>query len=386
MHPVKLGISRVEAEIIIRLKSNDYKIMRVLSMTKKFFLSLICLCLAINAVAQDGSDRYDGYIVYYTVTDRVLKEACLTGYAFYGYSDSVLVIPSTTQSGFKITSIAARALRGYTNFTSILIPKTVTSIGNSAFAYCSGLTSINIPESVTTIEGYAFQECKGLTSVTIPESVTSIFHGAFDNCTGLSTVNFNATNCTMMGQNGYSVFKGCTNITSLNIGKNVTKIPDYSFMGCSGFPSVVVPNNVEFIGRGAFSGCSGLVEISLPTAHFSEVSADKLIGRYPFGYIFGTQSYKGGTAVLQTYESFYIPSNLERVSITNSDSLVNNAFQYCSMLTSVSIMSADSKEGHLDIGNSVTLIGDNIFRGCTGLKSATQLLRSDLVHFKAVPD
>ena len=48
-------------------------------------------------------------------------------------------------------------------------------------------------------------------------------------------LNFNATNLSTMSTGGstYVTFIGCTALTTLNIGSNVTKIPEYAFYGCS---------------------------------------------------------------------------------------------------------------------------------------------------------
>ena len=90
--------------------------------------------------------------------------------------------------------------------------------------------------------------------------------------------------------------------------------------------------------------------------------------QYPFGYIFGTISYTGGTEVTHYYygsstssttsTTYYIPASLRSVTVTGG-AILYGAFYNCSMLTSVTI------------GNSVTSIGRYAFYGCTGLTSAT---------------
>ena len=189
-----------------------------------------------------------------------------------------------------VTEIKASAFSGATCLTSVTIPNSVTSIGNYAFRDCSGLTSVTIGNSVTSIGSYAFSGCSGLagellipnsvtsigdntfygcsglTSVTIPNSVTSIGSYAFKNCSGLTTVNFNATNCTTMGGRSgveiLSVFSGCTSFAILNIGDEVTNIPDYAFNGWTGLTTVTIPNAITSIGEGAFGYCSNLATVN----------------------------------------------------------------------------------------------------------------------------
>jgi len=189
-----------------------------------------------------------------------------------------------------VTEIKASAFSGATCLTSVTIPNSVTSIGNYAFRDCSGLTSVTIGNSVESIGSYAFSGCSGLagellipnsvtsigdntfygcsglTSVTIPNSVTSIGSYAFKNCSGLTTVNFNATNCTTMGGRSgveiLSVFSGCTSFAILNIGDEVTNIPDYAFNGWTGLTTVTIPNAITSIGEGAFGYCSNLATVN----------------------------------------------------------------------------------------------------------------------------
>ena len=72
----------------------------------------------------------------------------------------------------------------------------------------SSLYDVDIPEtvvyegvtySVTSIERLAFG-FSSITSVTIPSSITAIKLYAFHHCSALTVVNFNATNCIIMGE------------------------------------------------------------------------------------------------------------------------------------------------------------------------------------------
>ena len=76
----------------------------------------------------------------------------------------------------------------YSDFSSIIIGKNVTSIGCSYFQHCESLINVVIPDSITSIAEYAFYECKALTSVTIPHGVNKIGSNAFKGCTSLNEV------------------------------------------------------------------------------------------------------------------------------------------------------------------------------------------------------
>ena len=374
-----------------------------------------------------------------------------------------------------VTSIGKDAFRSCTGLTSVTIGNSVTSIGDSAFRFCYKLvevynkstlsittgsssdgyvayyaknvytneggsklttdengyviytngyakilvaytgteTELTLPSDITKIYQYAFYDCSGLTSVTIPDRVTSIGERAFYRCTGLTTVNWNATECTSVGFLS-SMFEGCSNFATVNIGDNVkiipakafrdctgltsvtiggsvtsignyafyncssltsvtvpdsvTNIENYAFAGCSGLTSVTIGNGVTSIGEGAFQGCSSLESITIPFVGAKAGVASSDTYQYPFGYIFGTSSYTGGVATEQDYygnstssttsTTYYIPSSLKSVTVTGGN-ILYGAFYNCSGLTSVTI------------GNGVTSIGKAAFWGCSGLTSIT---------------
>ncbi|MGN0415386.1 MAG: X2-like carbohydrate binding domain-containing protein [Agathobacter sp.] len=66
---------------------------------------------------------------------------------------------------YKVTSIAANALKNNKAVTRVTIGKYVTSIGSRAFYKCINLTSITIPSKVTKIGDYAFRGCSKLKSI-----------------------------------------------------------------------------------------------------------------------------------------------------------------------------------------------------------------------------
>ncbi len=255
--------------------------------------------------------------------------------------------------------------------------------------------AITIPSTlggypVTSIGDYAFWHCTGLTSVTIGSGVTSIGSSAFSGCTGLITVNFNATNCTSMGRSSYPVFEGCTNLKTVNIGENVKTIPDYAFEDCTGLTEITIPDSVISIGSSVFSGCSSLESIAIPFVGYTRYS-DVYI--YPFGDLFGEESYEGSVKVLQSnyHDSYgtslfpniayYLPASLKHVTVTGG-TILCGAFYNCSGLTSITIGEGVTEIGfeacyncvnlqNINIPDSVNYIGENAFYGCTNLTYQT---------------
>jgi hypothetical protein len=223
-----------------------------------------------------------------------------------------------------------------TTIQYLTIGNQVTAIREDTFYGCSGLTTVNYNAiNCTAIGDYgysyypAFSGCSNITTLNIGEEVETIPAYAFYGWSGLTTVNFNAINCTTMGSSSYPVFSGCNNITTLNIDSEVQTIPVCAFWGCSGLTSVTIPNSVTVIGGSAFSDCDGLTSITI------------------------------GNSVTEIGDAaFYDCDGLTSITIGNSVTEIGDfAFSYCSGLTS------------LTIGNSVTKIGDAAFRNCNGLTS-----------------
>ena len=299
-----------------------------------------------------------------------------------------VVIPDTVvydNVSYEVRTISASAFKSNKSITSITIPKSITSIGSSAFLGCSvlmsvkwnaancadftstastqpfngltnissiefgdevtkipaylcyGLTGLNstltIPDSVTTIGNYAFYNCSGLDSVNIGKAVTSIGSSCFSGCTGLMSVKWNATKCADFTSTASSrPFNGLTNITSIEFGNEVMKIPAYLCCGLTGLNcTLAIPSSVTTIGNYAFSNCSGL--------NGTMVIPDQVISIG--NSVFINCSGLSGTLV--------IPDAVVSIG--------SNAFNGCSGLDSVIV------------GKSVTSIGSSSFSGCTGLLS-----------------
>lgn len=97
------------------------------------------------------------------------------------------------------------------------VPDSVISIGQYAFSY-SKITSIDLSR-VQSLSEYAFSDCKNLVSVILPEYEQNyIGYCVFNNCTNLEEVTINANPWSYYDD----TFRDCNNISTINIGKNVS--------------------------------------------------------------------------------------------------------------------------------------------------------------------
>lgn len=166
---------------------------------------------------------------------------------------------------------------------SFIIPDTVNIINAYAFAGCTHLKNIILPNSLTQMGFGAFEYCIHLTSIKIPRAITRIEGSAFSLCTSLDTVDFDAINCESMenlqtDDDGVLcceawTFEGCGSLNTINIGSEVTTIPDFAFSFCEYVSSIELPASVRGIGKNAFSYCKQLEEITL-TASVTSIGKD----------------------------------------------------------------------------------------------------------------
>ena len=311
------------------------------------------------------------------------------------------------------TRIGDYAFYGCTDITSVIIPDSVTSIGGFAFYDCTGLTSVTIPDNVTSIGSYAFSGCTGLTSVTIGKGVTSIGTYVFNNCTALEKLYWNAVSVAdYSSEYSCGFYKAGTSGSGIEVvfGDGVEKIPAYLFATSSSsyapnLKSVTIPDSVTSIGSGAFKNCTSLTGVYITDfaawldIEFGSSTANPLyyakklyingelsttivipegttsIGAYAFEGCTGITSVTIPDSVTSIgTEAFYNCTGLAGVYITDLAAWCNISFGNGSAnpLYYANNLYVDGKlVTALSIPDSVTSIGDYVFRGCTALTSVT---------------
>lgn len=161
---------------------------------------------------------------------------------------------------------------------------------DSAFYNLSDLVTVNMPDGLRYIGDMAFAWNQGIREITIPRGVEYVGGFAFWRCGNLTTINYNADSCLLAcppyNSNGYynPVFYECYSVTKINIGENVTRIPDRIFSYCDGLrDTLVIPDNVTYIGENAFySWVEGGPELTLVLGR-----SVNTIGNYAFPGYYG---------------------------------------------------------------------------------------------------
>ena len=270
----------------------------------------------------------------------------------------------------------------YYNFSGT--EATVTSRPSTGL-WSNYMGSIDIPESVTYngktysvtgIDNEAFRGCTELTSVNLPNCLTSIGNRAFSGCIALESINLH-NNITNIGSYAFS---GCNSLTSIIIPIGITSIGYGTFENCKGLLSITLHDAVTVIGNSAFKGCDGLTELTIPNSVTTiEPSAFKDCNGLTELTIPNSVTTIESCAFenCNSLTSLIIPenvksigtnafkANLEKVTILSSD--VISSDDYFSHLSN--IFGINVKE--YVIGEGISKIGDSLFSECVGLHIVT---------------
>ena len=228
------------------------------------------------------------------------------------------------------------------------------------------------------IPNYAFDGCSSLSSVTIGNNVTSIGDNAFDGCSGLTSVAIGNSVTTIGG----SAFYDCSGLSSVNIsdlaawcnidfsGKdsNPLSYAHHLYINGNEITNLVIPNDVTSIGGFAFYGCDGLTSVAIGSSVTS-------IGSSAFYECSGLTSVNISDLAAWCNIDF---SGKDSNPLSYAHHLYINGNEITNLVipndvTSIGVWAFSGCSGltSITIPNSVTSIGGSAFYGCSGLTSVT---------------
>ena len=205
-----------------------------------------------------------------------------------------------TLSG-SITEIAPYVFSGCTVLSTINIPASVTTISETAFIGCQRLEKVTVDaentayisycgilytadkeiffiphfisgdvvilDGVTNIKAGAFLNAPHIDTLVVPASVTEIGEAAFVGCTTIKSITLpfigHTLDCTENTAFKYVFGTVPATLKTVTV-LGGTKVADGAFKGCENISTVNLPDGITTIGKEAFADCAGLSVITLP--------------------------------------------------------------------------------------------------------------------------
>ena len=230
---------------------------------------------------------------------------------------------------------------------SSVVGSNLTSIGAKAFYNCRNIENIAFSNKLINVSSNSFYGVSP-TQATIPDSLISVI-----NKKSLCEVKFIGKTIPA------DAFADCIHLTSVELTDDLSTIKSNAFGNCKKITHIEIPNSVAVIEESVFSGCGSMSIIKLPFIGQKRYD-NSYSTRYPFGYIFGENSYSGSSKIKQNYlggsTSYYIPTGLKEVVVTDSNYIQEGAFYNCSMLETIKLP------------DNVTTIDDNAFYNCSNIE------------------
>ena len=161
-----------------------------------------------------------------------------------------------------------------TQVTDLTIPTDITELKAYTFYNALTITGVTIPSTVTSIGGNSTFQNTGLRNVTVPSSVTS-WNGSdtFSSCVSLTDATLNNS-----GAIGSYAFQGCTSLTSVTFGDNITEIKIGAFQSCESLTGVTFGGNVKRFYSYVFNDCTSLTSITFNSTTPPSIESDSLQG------------------------------------------------------------------------------------------------------------
>lgn len=273
-----------------------------------------------------------------------------------------------------LTSLGERIFDQCTNLAAVVLPENLTSVGSLAFYYCQNFELYDFPETFEEIGSYAFAGIKlgnvklakkvklapgafqwsSIANLEMPMPSDSIPDSAFEGCKNLEKVSIGEG----LKYIGASAFK-FTNIKEANFPSSLQEVSTHAFDGAPFINKIEPEGGIRYIGKIAYDITSsdqaeftvkeGTVSLAPGLFRFSTAdrftlpSTLEIIGEEAFA---GTQiSSLPEAPALRRINSgaFRNCSNLGRITIPESVEFIDNAFDDCNALWSVTYNAIDAE-------------------------------------------
>ena len=332
----------------------------------------------------DGDD-----IIITGIKDKTQKivsiPSCVTKIGNSAFEDS-LVEELYFNLGSNIKEIGSASFKNCTNLEMItnfdpLVIESEAFVGCTSLYYFSGKDSQNKLSSTKEIKERAFMGCTSLEKIVFSEALSLLGESAFENCFKIDNIIIPGSLKTIEK----NAFKNCVKISSIVLSEGLLKIKSNAFKNCT-FKKITLPSSLHEIEEGAFSGCQMLEYMSLP---FVGSGYSEKYGANSLAYIFGGEEFNDAAEVILPEQTniygevsdakvYYIPSSLNRITITGSNKINDYAFKNCNLIKTIIIESEIDSIGNdafmgctsletISLPDTLRIIGENAFNECTKL-------------------
>lgn len=192
-------------------------------------------------------------------------------------------------------------------------------------------------QGASKIANYTFEGCNLLTSVDMPDSIESI---------------------------GSSVFRDCTSLSEIKIGKNVKKIGDWAFAGCPKLTKIIFTSQLQSIESALFYQSYNLVDVV--TENLSPYC--EFTGSNIFNDTLWYKNMPEDSMILIANEKILINNKITKPGsgFVIPDTVINLASYSCA-----SYRGGDSTFTSVVIPDTVEIVLNNVFSSQNSLKQIT---------------
>ncbi len=284
--------------------------------------------------------------------------------------------------------ISDYAFRNNKRIKSVFVPKNFTALGNYIFEGCEALETVSFDDDIPVTDlGAALEHCTGLKRLEIPKNINTvdnILYGS-DNVETLTVSPNNTTlraegNCVIEKATGKIVL-GCKG-SVIPISSDVKEIAANAFYSNSNITSVYIPANITRLYSTSFSYCENIEKIEVAADNpIYEAVGNCLIEKSGKLLLLGckTSVIPANYGITEICDNAFSGSNITSVAIPDGVKRIGDrAFANCKLLESVTLPTGLKTIGQqafsslprlleIKIPNTVTYVGYNAFRNSVSL-------------------
>ena len=308
---------------------------------------------------------------------------------------------SEIDSNIKI--LGKSCFKGYKNLKRVDIPKKISEIHDYAFEGCENLCEVHFEEYPPSIGKGVFKNVSKDFKIFIPEKYIREYFTKWKNSEYLnyvcpksnkkdiiysSTTPISEKHVLYKDKESNKVwykientdnyfnpnyFKNKSNITSVIVGENITRINDESFKNCKSLQYVYLPDKITYLGDKCFYGCESLTKVHIPSGlkniyDYIKPNTNNIL----------TQNYQG-TNITFGNKIFVGCKNLKEFGTYIKDLVSEDNRCYIHKFWTLNFFA----QGGLDFENykiplNIKKINESVFEGCS-IKSISGLDNVDTI-------